>query len=178
MGDEVAARSLLDKALALAPVDSEVLAAQATLELRGGQLEKALHFFDKSIKADPFDHWNHYQRMLILARQGKKAEAEEERQTVERLKREHARFGEISDGLLRNPLDLHLRSEAARWLMEHGHEEEAVDWANLVLQTDPSHPAMNRLLADHYRKKGQLGMANFYEAPLARPPGHPASTTP
>jgi tetratricopeptide (TPR) repeat protein len=178
IGDEPSARALLDRALALAPHDSEVLAAQATLELRGGRLEKALHFFEESIKADPFDHWNHYQRMLILGRQGRKAEAEGERQTVERLKREHARFGEISDGLLRNPLDLQLRSEAAQWLMEHGHDQEAVDWANLVLERDPSDPAMNRLLADHYRKKGLLGLANFYEAPIARPAGHAASKTP
>jgi tetratricopeptide (TPR) repeat protein len=178
IGDEQSARALLEKALALAPHDSEVLAAQGTLELRGGRLEKALHFFEESIKADPFDHWNHYQRLLILGRQGRKAEAEDERQTVERLKREHVRFGEISDGLLRNPLDLQLRSEAARWLMEHGHDQEAVDWANLVLQRDPSDPAMNRLLADHYRKKGQLGLANFYEAPIARPAGHAASKTP
>jgi tetratricopeptide (TPR) repeat protein len=178
MGDEQSARALLDKALALAPHDSEVLAAHATLELRGGRLEKALHFFEQSIKADPFDHWNHYQRMLILARQGRKAEAEEERQTVERLKREQAHFGEISDRLLRNPLDLQLRSEAAQWLMEHGHDEEAVDWANLVLQTNPSDPAMNRLLANHYRKKGQLGLANFYEAPIAGPRRDSASATP
>jgi tetratricopeptide (TPR) repeat protein len=178
MGDLPAARALLDKALALAPHDSEVLAAQATLELRGGRIEKALHFFEQSIKIDPFDHWNHYQRMLILARQGRKAEAEEERQNVERLKREHARFGEISDGLLRNPLDMQLRGEAARWLMEHGHHQEAVDWANLVLQADPSDPAMNRLLADHYRKNGQLGLANFYEAPIARPDGKSALRTP
>ncbi len=47
--------------------------------------------------------------------------------------------------------------------MEHGHADEAVEWANLVLRSDPSHPAMNRLLADYYRKKGQLGLANFHE---------------
>jgi tetratricopeptide (TPR) repeat protein len=178
LGDEPAAQSLLDRAHALAPSDSEVLAALATLALRRDQIERALGLFDQSIKANPFDHWNRYQRMLILARLGRKAEAEEERQTVERLKREHNRFGEISSALLRNPLDVHLRSEAARWLMDHGHDEEAVDWANLVLQTNPTDQAMNRLLADHYRKKGQLGLANFYEAPIARPNGHSAAPAP
>ena len=48
--------------------------------------------------------------------------------------------------------------------MEHGREDEAVEWANLVLRADPSHLAMNRLLADYYRKKGQLGLANLHEA--------------
>jgi hypothetical protein len=38
-----------------------------------------------------------------------------------------------------------------------------------VLQGDPTHSAMNRLLADHFRKKGQTGLANFYESRISRP---------
>jgi hypothetical protein len=121
------------------------------------------------VKSDPFDYRNRYQRMLILARLGRKAEANAERPALERLKNEQNRFGQISRDLVRSPLDPQLRSEAARWLMEHGHEHEAVEWANLVLRTDPAHPAMNRLLADYYRNKGQLGLANFHEAHAARP---------
>jgi tetratricopeptide (TPR) repeat protein len=168
MGDDAQAQRLLEGALALAPHDSEVLAARATLELNRGQLDKALTLFDQAVKADPFDHWNHYQRMLVLARLGRKAEAALERQKVERLKSENDRFAELTRLLLRNPLDPKLRSEAASWLMVHGHEDEAVDWANLVLQTDPTHSAMNRLLADHFRKNGQAGLANFYEAQIPR----------
>src|SRR5262249_7016806 len=97
---------------------------------------------------------------------------------VKRLKREESRFAEIRSELLRKPLDPQLRSEAARWLMDHGHADEAVEWANLVLRSDPSHPAMNRLLADYYRQRGQLGLANFYETPVPRPARHSASTTP
>lgn len=178
MGDQPTAQTLIDRALALAPHDADILAAQATLALQKGQLEKALHFFDLSIKADAFNHRNRYQRMLILSRLGRKAEAEDERQTVERLKLEEGRFADIGKALLRNPTDSQLRSEAARWLMDHGHDEEAVDWANLVLQSNPSDPAMNRLLADYYRKKGQIGLANFYEAPLAGSDRHPALPNP
>ena len=167
LGDDGAAETLVDRALALAPKDPDVLSAKATLELQRGKLESALSFFDLSVKADPFNHRYRYQRMLILSRLGKKPEAEAERQTIERLKLEEGQFADISKALLRNPLDPKLRSEAARWLMDHGHDQEAVDWANLVLQSEPTHPAMNRLLADYYRKKGQLGLANFYEAPLA-----------
>ena len=146
-----------------------MFAARATLELRRGHLEKALALFDLSVKANPFDHWNRYQRMLIFTRLGRKAEADAEHQAVEKIKAEQDRFAEISRELLKNPLDSQLRSKAARWLMEHGHEDEAVDWANLVLQSDPAHLAMNRLLADFYRKKGQLGLANFYDAQAPGP---------
>jgi len=134
MGDLPRAQTLIDRALALAPHDADVLAAQATLALQKGELEKALHFFDLSIKADAFNHRYRYQRMLILSRLGRKAQAEDERQSVERLKLEESRFADIGKALLRNPTDSQLRSEAARWLMDHGHDEEAVDWANLVLQ--------------------------------------------
>jgi tetratricopeptide (TPR) repeat protein len=176
MGDFVTAARLLDRALVLAPHDSEVLAGRATLELRQGHLDAALDYFTQAVKANPFDHWNRYQRMLILARLGKKDEANAERQAVERIKNEQARFDQVSRELLRNPLDPRLRSKAARWLMEHGHEGEAVEWANLVLRSDPSHPAMNRLLADYYRKRGQLGLANFYETHAAQPSDHANST--
>jgi hypothetical protein len=37
---------------------------------------------------------------------------------------------------------------------------------------------MNRLLADHYRRQGQLGLAHFYETPIARPGGDSASAVP
>jgi tetratricopeptide (TPR) repeat protein len=168
MGALSEAARLLDRALALAPQDSEALAARATLELRRGRFEQALHYFDRAVKAFPFDSANRYQRMLILSRLGKKAEADRERRNVERLKNDEARFGEISRALLRKPLDPELRSEAAAWLMAHGREDEAVEWANLVLRSDPSHPAMNRLLADYYRKKGQVGLANLHQAHAAR----------
>ena len=176
MGDLVEAARLLDRALALAPTIPRCWPAARTLELRQGHVDAALDYFNQAVKADPFDHWNRYQRMLILARLGKRDEADAERRAVERLKNEQARFAQISRELLHNPHDSQLRGEAARWLMEHGHEDEAVEWANLVLCSDPSHPAMNRLLADYYRKRGQLGLANFHETHAEKPSDHANST--
>jgi tetratricopeptide (TPR) repeat protein len=155
---------LLDRALALAPRDAVALAARATIELNQGRYQAALDYPDGAVQSDPFDAANRYQRMLILLRLGRKAEADVERQAVERIRRDQAEFGRISRDLHRSPEDPTLRSAAARWLMDHGHEEEAVEWASLVLRADPAHRGMNRLLAEHYRKKGQLGLANFYEA--------------
>jgi tetratricopeptide (TPR) repeat protein len=168
MGQYPEAARLLDHALTLAPHDSEVLAARASLEMRQDHHEAALRYFDQAVTADPFDYQNRYQRMLILARLGRTSEASAERGALERLADEQKQFGQVSRDLRRNPRDPQLRSQAARWLMEHGHEEEAVEWANLVLSSQPAHPAMNRLLADYYRKKGQLGLANFHEAHAAR----------
>ena len=103
-------------------------------------------------------------------------EADDERQALERIRTDQEEFARIRSGLLASPQDPGLRSEAARWLMTHGHEEEAIDWAKLVLAAEPSHPAMNRLLADYYRKRGQQGLANFHEAFAPPPSGRPGRT--
>ena len=74
-GDLAQTAPLLERALSSAPHDPEALAARGTLELHLGHFEEALHYFDEAVKYDPFDHWNHYQRMLILARLGRTVEA-------------------------------------------------------------------------------------------------------
>jgi Tfp pilus assembly protein PilF len=168
MANEAEAVRLLGQALALDPHNAGALAARSAVEVRAGRLLPALGFLDQAIAQAPFDYGNHYQRMLVLSKLGRKAEAVEERKTVERIKRDETRFAEISRNLRINPLDAPLRGEAARWLMDHGHEEEAADWARLVLRTDPANTGMNRLLAGYYRKRGQTGLANFYDAQTAQ----------
>ena len=98
--------------------------------------------------------------------------AEHERRTVERLQKEQEQFVQISRDLRTKPLDPGLRAQAACWLMEHGHEDEALEWANLVLRSDHSHPTVNRILADYYRKKGQPGLANLHETRAGSPSDH------
>ena len=176
MGDEDQAIRWLDRALTLAPRNPVILAARAMVEIRDHRFATALDYLDRAVKADPFDHANRYQRMLVLTNLGRKAEAEAEREAVERLRKDQEEFGRIRNALIGAPQDAELRGEAARWLMTHGHEEEAIEWANMVLATQPSHPAMNRLLADYYRKKGQLGLANFHQAHAAPSSGHPDAT--
>jgi tetratricopeptide (TPR) repeat protein len=164
LGDEAEAVRLLDRALTLAPQDSVVLAARAQIELRRGKPEAALGYYDRAVQCFPFDAGHRYQRMLILARLGKKTEAEAEHQAVEQLRKDEADFNRLQKRLLTSPQDSRLRFEAAQWLMAHGREQEAVEWANLVLASQPADPATHRLLAAYYRSKGEVGRANFHEA--------------
>jgi Flp pilus assembly protein TadD len=164
LSDDGEAVRLLDRALALAPHDTVALAARATVEVRRGCFEAALRYLNQAVKHDPFDFAIRYQRAVVLGRLGRTAEADAERKAMEHARSDQMRFAQLSRDLRRTPLDPQLRSDAACWLMTHGHEQEAVDWANLVLQTEPFHPTMNRLLADYYRREGQVGLANFYEA--------------
>ncbi len=116
LGDLGEAIRLLDRALSFAAHDPEILAARATIELRQSRWEAALDYINQAVAADPFDHGNRYQRMLIFSRLGKKDEAVLERQAVDKLKTEQARFSQIRSDLLRNPLDPKLRSEAGAGL--------------------------------------------------------------
>jgi tetratricopeptide (TPR) repeat protein len=163
--------------MAMAPQDPVVLGARAWAEVVRGHHEAALGYFDRAVKIDPFDLGNREQRMRLLALLGKKTEADAERAQVERIRQDQSRFDALNRELQHNPLDPRLRGQAARWLMDHGHPDEAVDWANLVLRSAPSDPSMNRLLADYYRHQGNLGLANFYEA-HAGPPTTPARKFP
>ncbi len=165
--DPVAAMTHLDRALALAPRDPVILGARAAVEIRLGHLDAALHDLNQAVAADPFDYGNRYQRMLLLGRLGKPAEAETERQAIDQIRRDVSEFADLGRKLEHDPKNMQLRSKAARWLMDHGHEGEAVDWAKLVLRTVPSDPAMNRMLADYYRRQGNFGLANFHEAHAA-----------
>ena len=42
-------------------------------------------------------------------------------------------MGELQRALVANPGDLALQAEVARWMIEHGHEEEGVRWARKIL---------------------------------------------
>jgi tetratricopeptide (TPR) repeat protein len=162
LGDLAQGIHHLEQAESLAPRDSVILGARATLEISRKRFDAALDYLDRAVEVDPFDLSNRYQRMLVLTQQGKTSLADAERQTLNRLRNDEETFAKISQQLKHRPLDLHLRSQAARWLMDHGHQAEAVEWAKLVLRSSPSDREMNRLLADHYRQQGMTGLANFH----------------
>jgi hypothetical protein len=100
---------------------------------------------------------------------GDEAASREETAAVERLRKEHLEMADLRKALVARPTDLDLRFKAARWLIEHGHEAEGLEWTQLILRDRPGHPATCRLLSDHYRKKGNAGLANYYK--FAASPG-------
>jgi hypothetical protein len=89
--------------------------------------------------------------------------AREQSDAAERLRKEHRRMTEIRQALVGKPDDLNLRAEAAHWLLEHGHEQEGLEWTKLVLAKQPGHPETCALLAEYYRRKGNAGLANYYK---------------
>jgi Flp pilus assembly protein TadD len=166
-GDAAGAALALDRALALAPDDTLALKERAHLDLTTGHPDDALRRLDRAVAADPFDPELRHLRSLALARLERRDEAAAERLRSERLRREHAEMAEMADRLIDRPTDNALRCRAARWMIDHGRAEEGVQWARMVLRDQPDHPEANRLLADYHRRRGELGLANFYQVHAA-----------
>ena len=161
-GDQEAALRHLDRALALAPDDIRVLLERARFDLYRGEAQAALDRLDRAIGIDPHDPELHHARHLALLRLGRRDEAKAEQDAADRLRRDLEHMAEIHAGLLKAPNDVERQREAARWLIEHGHGEEGVRWAEQVLRTQPGDPAMSRLLTDYYEGQGNPKLADQY----------------
>jgi predicted Zn-dependent protease len=171
-GDITTTIAALDRLLAVAPDDTSALKERAAVDLSQGHPDDARRRMDRAIAADPFDPELWYQRSMVLIRLGRRDEAASDLQRSQQLRREHTEMEQISEQLVDHPTDNTLRCRAARWMINHGRIEEGVQWARIVVRDQPGHPEANRLLADHHRRRGELGLANFYEMHVA-----PAPTT-
>ncbi|MGE3820894.1 MAG: tetratricopeptide repeat protein [Isosphaeraceae bacterium] len=162
LGDEKAVARHLSEALRLAPNDPGALKEQAAHERREGELEAALATIDRALEIDSLDSELFYQRSLVLAQLGRHEESEATRREMAKLKKEQDEILAIHEKLLTNPNDQTLRGKVAVWMLDHGQTEQAVQWARLILARDPSHAAMNQLLARYHRNRGEVGLANYY----------------
>jgi predicted Zn-dependent protease len=166
-GDAAGAALALDRAIALAPDDTLALKERAHLDLTTGHPDDALRRLDRAVAADPFDPELRHLRSLVLGRLGRRDQAAADRLRSEQLRREHDEMTKIADKLIDRPTDNALRCRAARWMVDHGRAEEGIQWARMVLRDQPDHPEANRLLADYHRRRGEPGLANFYQVHAA-----------
>ncbi len=93
-----------------------------------------------------------------------------------RLRKEHDHIVQLRYGVLKNPRDLGARFQVAKWMIEHGHEDEGLKWTKEILRADPRHAPTHRILADYYAKHGEAGLANFHR--LSATSGEDADTRP
>jgi Flp pilus assembly protein TadD len=161
-GDTSSAAEHFDRALRLDPSNTLALKERAAIDLAQGHAQRAFGLLERAVVADPFDPELRYQRSLILARLGRRGEADTDRVRSEQLRREHSRMAEIEEALVATPRDIALRVEAATWMIAHGRVEEGVVWARLVLQDQPDNPKASRLLAEYHKRRGEPGLANHY----------------
>ena len=94
--------------------------------------------------------------------------AAEQTKAAERLRDDQQEIERFRKRLAQEPASLDVRCEIARWLTEHGHEQEGIDSTRYILSVDSKHPATCRFLIDHYTKKNNPGLANYYRTLLSQ----------
>ena len=163
------ASAYFDRALAADPRDPVALKERANLDLRAGRHTQARDRFAAVVALDPFDPDTRYgyAQTLKALKLPELARAQDE--AFQRLKVEHARMVQIRSALVRDPKDAPLRLEAARWLIDHGHDEGA-EWAKQLLGDRPADVGALTLLAEYYERKGDFARANYYRLALPKAP--------
>jgi tetratricopeptide (TPR) repeat protein len=176
LGRPAEAVELLDDALARQPDFSPALAQRGKLALRAGQLAEADAWLRQACALEPGGYEAHYQFQQCLFRQGKAAEAEEEAARLQQIEEDVRQLQDIvRKRLPEKPNDPELRAQLGSILLRAGATEEGVRWLQAALEKDSLYGPAHQALADHYRRAGQLGLAERHQA-LARrtqPPGPP-----
>jgi predicted Zn-dependent protease len=149
-------------ALELDPKERAALRELGLIDLSAGRVSQALARLKLASELDPFEPEAHYCYSRALRVAGETARAAEEAATTERLKKEKQRVADLRQTLVQQPENADVRCEVARWLIEHGHEKEGLEWTHLILRQKPGHPATCRLLVDFHARRGEHGLANYY----------------
>ncbi|MFO0909159.1 MAG: tetratricopeptide repeat protein [Isosphaeraceae bacterium] len=152
-----------EAALRVDPKEPVALRELALIDVRSGAYDRACRRLETVIQVDPYDPEVHlsYSRALRFA--GRTEEAKKEAETVERLRKDHQEMNDIRRAIVEKPNDLEIRLRAAKWLLDHGHDAEGLEWTQLTLKEHPGHPATCRMLEEYYRRKGNAGLANYYK---------------
>jgi tetratricopeptide (TPR) repeat protein len=151
-----------ESALELNPRDPEALKELGQIDLRLGRLQKARERFQLLVQIQPFDHEVRYSYAQALNATGALEQSRAEIAVAARLRKEHDQIVQLRYGVLKNPRDVAARFQVARWMMEHGHEDEGLKWTKEILRANPRHAPTHRILADYYAKHGEAGLANYH----------------
>ena len=104
------------------------------IELRLNKVAAAGTRLRGAIEVYPYDVALHYNYARALSAAGDDAGAARETATTERLRRENDQITKLRDDLSTHPNDDEARFKVAKWLLDHGHEQEGLQWSNLILR--------------------------------------------
>ena len=161
-GDVRASSRHYEAALALDPREKVALRESGLIELNSGRTSQACSRLQLAVEVDPYDPEVRYSYAMALRIAGETRRAAEEAAATDRLKEDQRRIADLRQGLVKRPDDVDLRGEAAKWLIEHGHEREGLEWTELILRKRPGHPPTCKILADYHASRGEFGLANYY----------------
>jgi tetratricopeptide (TPR) repeat protein len=154
------------------PRDPETLKELGQLDLRLGRVLEACKRLKLLSEIEPYDHEVRYSYAQALKLAGNPDQAKKELEQATRLRKERDQIIQLRYIVLKNPSDLDTRFQIAKWMMEHGREDEGLKWTKEILRANPRHAQTHGTLADYYSKHGQPGLANFHRLSARdEPPG-------
>ena len=165
-GDSGTAESMFTEVLRTNSKNVTALTEIAEIEVQKGLLEQAADHLKKASEESPFDWSILYKYSQTLKLLGKPELAKKLSDKSLKLKSDQAKVEELRKAIVQKPDDINLRVEAAQWLINHGHEKEGLEWAELILKGNPRHIGMCQFLKEYYHKKQNFGLSNYYETLL------------
>lgn len=143
----------LDACLREHPNHPAALAERGQLALLAGDEAAAERDLARAAGLDPGNLVIRSQYALVLARNGKVAEARREQADGERLKADLERITALVEGPLQsNPSDPAVRHEIAQIALRAGQLGEALRWYESALKVDPDYLPTHRVLAALYQE--------------------------
>jgi predicted Zn-dependent protease len=165
-GNEDEAKELMVKAAEQLPNDPVLMLNLGKVFLQSDPVA-AERWLRQCLTIDPSDTEAQYTLVNALQRQRRRDEAEKMFAEYQVAKARLDRANKLLQEEARNPSQGPERlAEIGRHLLEVGQERQGVFWLNKALAFDPKHVLANRLLAEHYDKKGEAESAAVYRRRL------------
>jgi Flp pilus assembly protein TadD len=161
-GDLDAATQHFEAALAIDPREPDALKELGQIDMRLGRFQTACNRFALLAEIQPYEYEIHYTYAQALKLAGDEARSRIETQLAARLRDEQDRILQLRASLLRDPKNLGVRFEVAKWMLANGHDREGLNWTAEILRAEPHHAPTHRILADYYQKQGNAGRANYH----------------
>ncbi len=164
-GRNAEARAAIEDCLRRFPDYPSALTERGRFAMLDGDEPAAEVDFAHALRFDPGDISTRDQYALVLARNGKTAEAEREREEVKRLAADYQRISELSQGPLQSrPNDPSVPHEIGLIALRSGQPVDAIRWFKLALQIDPNYLPTHQTLAAYYHETDSPALAAKHRA--------------
>lgn len=180
-GDNVRARSLLERAVKNSPGDVEGRRELGRMALEEGDHAAATRWLGEVVLTIPYDDEAHYLLAQSLHASGKVDDAKPHFEYAERARNAHREVHLLNDALRRQPGDTKSLVRSGTLLLEFSDPDEGVIRLLAALDRDPRNQQARRLLADYYDRRAAerpefRSLAETHRAMLSDP-GQPATGT-